>query len=168
MKRLMMWLVVMFVSALGCMAQHFTFMDIPLDGPETAFDKELEAKGFKPSPDEEEETNIAFYRGRFMGHDVLLSRWCSPRTHIVVQVCVTFDKITDMKDNEKIYNRICRQIEKKYKIDETKKEGAYDTYYYVDNHTGAIRVGINDGMVMLFYVDVKNVSLLVEEEDQDI
>lgn len=85
-------LIIFYVMTVLCSshAQHFKFMDIPIDGSIESFDKKLKEKGFVSGSMSANDTKTdRYYDGKFYGNDVSLLVMATPKTNLVYVVNVS-------------------------------------------------------------------------------
>ena len=90
MERLRVFLVSLsLLLGISLNAQHLRFMGIPIDGPITAFQTKLSAKGFTLAPESKQlPMGVRAYYGQFLGKDSSVLVYYSTHTKEVYQVLV--------------------------------------------------------------------------------
>lgn len=155
----------------GSHAQHFKFMDIPIDGSIESFDAKLKAKGFVKSKEYgvQDTKTERWYDGRFAGSDVLLYVNSTSETKKVFVIDV-IKFVETKKEAEKLCKYYCSAIEEKYSIERKIKQDICSTRY--DIELGYIIVEYRETdykyAVDIMYFDRINNALKRQENEQDI
>ena len=108
------------IIALNTFAQdrHLRFMDIPLDGKISAFNKELKMKGFTQDELARKHIKGAYiYNGVFAGENAQVFIDYDSKTKIVYQACVIITRYSKESVTQ-LYENMRDMLEEKYSKDE--------------------------------------------------
>lgn len=157
------------LTSLACLAQHFNFMGIPIDGSIDVFDSAVKAKGFVSSKEYGvgNTNRDKFYDGIFAGYEVSLLVRAAPKSKNVYSVTVFKDNVSE-KEGERMCQYVQKTIEEKYEVNKKIVQGDYDTRYDIGFGHIFVQYRKEQRRVYIEYIDNVNSIILDSEKREDI
>lgn len=182
MKKIYSMLLFLALSTNILAQEHLTFKDIPIDGHLNAFISKLESLGYKQ---ETITNNSASLKGEFAGEECTIAVYASDITKTVSHIIVILEESDSWTRLKSTYREYKLLLTSKYGKGETfeyftdpyyegdgyelgalrRNECTYATKFEVPNGIITITIDyVNEGVVLLGYVDKQNDKLSEIEE----